>query len=110
MWIESEAGDGSKFFFTLPGESRAAMLATREQTLVLQFRLSAAAARFARFVATAAFALIVLAALAMFSLAGLATIHGRSIVMSVLALAAVLLFGLGCRAVLLLAHFAIYSL
>ena len=86
------------------------MLATRELTLVFQLQFSAAAARLARLVATAAFALIVLAALAMFRLTGLATIHGRGIVMPVLALTALLLFGLGSRPVLLLAHFATYSL
>jgi len=49
--------------------------------------------------------MIVLPPLAMFTWAGLAAIHGRSVVVPVLALAAVLLLGLGGRPVLLLAHF-----
>jgi hypothetical protein len=91
------------------------MSATRERALVVlasvfQLRLLASAARLVRLIATAAFALIVLATLAMFSLAGLAAIHRRIVVMPMLALATVLLFGLGGRTVFLLAHFAIYSL
>jgi hypothetical protein len=71
-----------------------------------QLRSSASAARLVRPVATAAFALIVLATLAMLVLAGLATIHGRGVVVPVLALAAIFLFGLGSCPVLLLTHFA----
>jgi hypothetical protein len=51
--------------------------------------------------------LIVLATLALFTLAGFAAIHRRSVAIPLLALTAVLLFGPGCRRpVLLLAHFA----
>ena len=77
--------------------------------LVFQLPFSASAARLVRPIATAAFALIVLATFAMFTLAGLAAIHRRGVVVSVLALATILLFGLSGRPVLLLVHFAIYS-
>lgn len=86
------------------------MFATRDYALVFQARLLTAAARLTRLIAASAFALIVLATFAMFTLAGLAAIHRRIVVMAVLALAAILLFGLGSRPMLLLAHFAIYSL
>src|ERR1700759_5454480 len=75
-------------------------------TSINQLRASAPAAALARLVAVSAFSVIVLAGLAMFTLAGLAAIRWHSVVVPLLALAAVLLFGLGRRPVLLLAHFA----
>jgi hypothetical protein len=86
------------------------MAMTRELRFIQLRIYSTSAARLPGLVAIPTFALIVLAALAMFTLAGLTAIHGRSVVVPVLALAAVLLLGLGRRPVLLLGHFVRYSL